>query len=73
MRGFARVDGLDACGGDSGGGWYWLSGDIRTAYGIHHGSSTRLPRRLRRLHVLVQRVADDPVRRSLPGVNIETK
>ncbi len=47
VRGMARVDGLDACGGDSGGGWYWLaSSGNRYAYGIHsrsdsgcHGSS----------------------------------
>lgn len=40
-RGFVRVNGFDACGGDSGGGWYWLpaSGN-RFAYGIHEGSST---------------------------------
>jgi streptogrisin C len=37
--GMARVDGLDACGGDSGGGWYGISGGVRTAYGIHHGST----------------------------------
>ena len=46
-RGLARVDGLDACPGDSGAGWYWLtSSGHRIAYGIHsrsdagcHGSS----------------------------------
>ena len=39
VRGMARVDGLDACGGDSGGGWYWATstGD-RYAYGIHSRS-----------------------------------
>ncbi|MGW4467917.1 S1 family peptidase [Micromonospora sp. NPDC004704] len=37
--GMVRVDGLDACGGDSGGGWYWLgSATYRVAYGIHSQS-----------------------------------
>jgi streptogrisin C len=36
-----RVDGLDACPGDSGGGWYWLtSTGRRYAYGIHSRSDT---------------------------------
>jgi len=40
-RGMARVDGVDACGGDSGGGWYWLSSaGNRYAYGIHSRSDT---------------------------------
>jgi streptogrisin C len=38
VRGMARVDGVDACGGDSGGGWYGLSGSTRTAYGFHSRS-----------------------------------
>ncbi|AZM45735.1 hypothetical protein DMB38_07720 [Streptomyces sp. WAC 06738] len=38
-RGMARVSGLDACRGDSGGGWYRKSDDRRTAYGIHSDSS----------------------------------
>lgn len=39
VRGMARVDGLDACGGDSGGGWYWYSSSgNRYAYGIHSRS-----------------------------------
>jgi streptogrisin C len=39
VRGMARVDGLDACGGDSGGGWYWYSSTgNRYAYGIHSRS-----------------------------------
>ncbi len=39
QRGMARVDGLDACGGDSGGGWYWASSSgNRYAYGIHSRS-----------------------------------
>ncbi len=25
VRGMVRIDGYDACGGDSGGGWYWLA------------------------------------------------
>ena len=33
-----RVDGVDACGGDSGGGWYWLANGRREAYGIHSES-----------------------------------
>jgi streptogrisin C len=41
VRGMARVDGVDACGGDSGGGWYWLSGSgNRYAYGIHSRSDS---------------------------------
>jgi streptogrisin C len=40
-RGMVRVDGLDACPGDSGGGWYWLtSTGRRIAYGIHSRSDT---------------------------------
>jgi streptogrisin C len=39
VRGMARVDGVDGCGGDSGGGWYWLSSSgNRYAYGIHSRS-----------------------------------
>ena len=41
VRGMARVDGVDACGGDSGGGWYWLSSSgNRYAYGIHSRSDS---------------------------------
>ena len=40
-RGMTRVDGLDACPGDSGGGWYWLTGTgRRIAYGLHSRSDT---------------------------------
>lgn len=39
VRGMVRVNGLDACGGDSGGGWYWLaSSTYRVAYGLHSRS-----------------------------------
>jgi streptogrisin C len=39
VRGMVRVNGLDACGGDSGGGWYWLtSTGRRIAYGLHSRS-----------------------------------
>jgi streptogrisin C len=38
--GMVRVDGLDACPGDSGGGWYWPADQGRFAYGIHSGSAT---------------------------------
>jgi streptogrisin C len=38
QRGLARVDNLDGCKGDSGGGWYGLSGGTRTAYGFHSRS-----------------------------------
>jgi len=39
VRGMVRVDGLDACPGDSGGGWYWLTpSGRRIAYGIHSRS-----------------------------------
>jgi streptogrisin C len=37
-RGLARVEGLDGCNGDSGGGWYWLAGSTRTAFGLHSRS-----------------------------------
>jgi streptogrisin C len=41
VRGMARVNGLDACGGDSGGAWYWLtSTGRRIAYGLHSRSNT---------------------------------
>jgi streptogrisin C len=41
VRGMVKVNGLDACGGDSGGGWYWLSSSgSRIAYGIHSRSVT---------------------------------
>jgi len=41
VRGMVRVDGLDACPGDSGGGWYWLtSSGTRVAYGLHSRSDT---------------------------------
>lgn len=41
VRGMVRVDGLDGCPGDSGGGWYWLvSSTYRVAYGLHSRSDT---------------------------------
>jgi streptogrisin C len=41
VRGMVRVDGFDACPGDSGGGWYWLpSSNNRYAYGMHSRSAT---------------------------------
>lgn len=41
VRGMVRVDGFDACGGDSGGGWYWLtSGGSRIAFGLHSRSNS---------------------------------
>jgi streptogrisin C len=40
VAGKTRVDGLDACPGDSGGGWYWLtSTNRRIAYGLHSQSN----------------------------------
>lgn len=40
VRGMTRVEGVDACGGDSGGGWYWLTGSgSRYGYGIHSRSN----------------------------------
>ena len=40
-RGMVRVDGVDGCPGDSGGGWYWLtSTGRRIAYGLHSRSDT---------------------------------
>jgi streptogrisin C len=39
VRGMVRVDGFDACGGDSGAGWYWLTpSGRRIAYGMHSRS-----------------------------------
>jgi streptogrisin C len=41
VRGMTRVNGLDGCPGDSGGGWYWVtSTGRRIAYGIHSRSDT---------------------------------
>jgi streptogrisin C len=39
-RGMVHVNGLDACPGDSGGGWYWETNGFRTAYGIHSRSDS---------------------------------
>jgi streptogrisin C len=40
VRGMVKVTGYDACGGDSGGGWYQLTSDSRRiAYGIHSRST----------------------------------
>lgn len=39
VRGMTRVDGIDACGGDSGGGWYWLTNSgSRYGCGVHSRS-----------------------------------
>jgi streptogrisin C len=39
VAGMVRVDGLDGCPGDSGGGWYWLtSTGSRYGYGLHSRS-----------------------------------
>lgn len=41
VRGMVKVQGYDACNGDSGGGWYLLTGDRqRHAYGLHSRSSS---------------------------------
>jgi streptogrisin C len=41
VRGMVRVDGFDACGGDSGGAWYWLvNSSLRIGYGLHSRSDT---------------------------------
>jgi streptogrisin C len=41
VLGMVRVNGLDGCPGDSGGGWYWLgSSTFRVAYGLHSRSNT---------------------------------
>ncbi|MFI7546046.1 trypsin-like serine protease [Actinoplanes sp. NPDC049599] len=41
VRGMVKTTGYDACGGDSGGGWYQLTSDNRrNAYGIHSRSTT---------------------------------
>jgi streptogrisin C len=41
VRGMVRVDGFDACPGDSGGSWYWLTNTgRRIAYGLHSRSDT---------------------------------
>jgi streptogrisin C len=39
-RGMISVNNLDACPGESGGGWYWPADQGRFAYGIHSGSDT---------------------------------
>jgi streptogrisin C len=39
VRGMARVDSEDACGGDSGGTWYGLDAGTRTGYGVHSRSN----------------------------------
>jgi streptogrisin C len=63
---------LDGCDGDSGGGWYWLSGGVRTAYGIHHGSSTGCHGHAGGSTSWFS--AWPTIRSTLvPGVNIETK
>ena len=71
VRGMARVDGVDACGGDSGGGWYWLpSSGNRYAYGIHSRSDSGCHGRCRRQPLLVhgdrqrqERLPAEPQRR----------
>jgi streptogrisin C len=44
VRGMVRVEQEDACGGDSGGTWYWLIDSVtpklRVGYGIHSRSNT---------------------------------
>ena len=41
VNGKTRVDGVDACPGDSGGGWYWwTTSNRRIAYGLHSQSDT---------------------------------
>ncbi|MCE7006131.1 S1 family peptidase [Kibdelosporangium philippinense] len=40
-RGMVRISGYDACGGDSGGGWYWLAASgNRYATALHSRSNT---------------------------------
>jgi streptogrisin C len=42
VRNLVRIDGYDACPGDSGGGWYWLNGNAgnaRVAVALHSRSA----------------------------------
>jgi streptogrisin C len=69
VLGKTRVDGLDACPGDSGGGWYWLtSTNRRIAYGLHSQSNTGC-------HVANGRSWYTPIAtaRNWSGLNIEVR
>jgi streptogrisin C len=74
VRGMARVDGLDACGGDSGGGWYWLSSSgNRYAYGIHSRSDTGCHGDAGGTHSWYTPVASAKADANFSSINIETR
>ena len=74
VRGMARVDGLDACGGDSGGGWYWLSSSgNRYAYGIHSRSDTGCHGDAGGTHSWYTPVASAKANGNFSAINIETR
>ena len=74
VRGMARVDGLDACGGDSGGGWYWLSSSgNRYAYGIHSRSDTGCHGDAGGTHSWYTPVASAKANANFSSINIETR
>jgi streptogrisin C len=74
VRGMARVDGLDACGGDSGGGWYWLSSSgNRYAYGIHSRSDTGCHGDSGGTHSWYTPVASAKADANFSAINIETR
>jgi streptogrisin C len=74
VRGMARVDGLDGCGGDSGGGWYWLSSSgNRYAYGIHSRSDAGCHGDAGGTHSWYTPVASAKANASFSTMNIETR
>jgi streptogrisin C len=74
VRGMARVDGLDGCGGDSGGGWYWLSSSgNRYAYGIHSRSDTGCHGDAGGTHSWYTPVASAKADANFSSINIETR
>jgi streptogrisin C len=74
VRGMARVDGVDACGGDSGGGWYWLSSSgNRYAYGIHSRSDTGCHGDAGGTHSWYTPVASAKANANFSSINIETR
>ena len=69
VSGKTRVNGVDACPGDSGGGWYWLtSTNRRIAYGLHSQSMTGC-------HVANGRSWYTPIAtaRAWSGLNVEVR
>jgi streptogrisin C len=74
VRGMARIDGLDGCGGDSGGGWYWLSSSgNRYAYGIHSRSDAGCHGDAGGTHSWYTPVASAKANANFSTMNIETR